>query len=163
MKLSIPPGTPRILLLSAVACAALSLIILLDFVLPSQATQDVVVTQLVNYNRGMKGGAGYFAYTTQCRFHSFSCDEGFSQRVPKGDTLELGITPLLSEVSYYTSPKYVAGKKQTSSIRYASGLVLPLAMIGLCLAAFRINTLQFLGVLFAAQVLTVINFISLLS
>lgn len=163
MKLFIPPGTPKILLLSAVACAALSLIILLDFVLPSNTTQDVVVSQLVNYNRGTRGGAGYFAYTTQCRFYSFASDERFSNYVPKGDTLELGITPLLSEVSYYTSPRFVTGKKQTSSIRYASGLVLPLAMIGFCLTAFKINNLQFLGMLLAIQILSVINFIFLLS
>ena len=163
MKLEIPPGTPKIILLTGLACAALSLIIILDFLLPTKSTQDVVVSQLVNYNRGTRGGAGYFAYTTQCRFHSFASDEWFSKYVPKGDTLELGITPLLSEVSYYTSPSIIHGKKQTSSIRYASGLLLPLAMIGFCLTAFKVNNLQFLGMLIAIQILSVINFISLLS
>ncbi len=163
MKLSIPPGTPRILLLSAVACAALSLIVLLDFVLPSTSTQDVVVSQVVNFNRGTRGGAGYYAYKTQCRLYAFSSDEAFSSFVPEGDTLLLGVTPLLSEVSWYTSPHFKEGKKRTSTSRYGSGLLLPLAMIGLCLAAFKVNNLQFLGILFGVQVLTVINFIVLLS
>lgn len=163
MKVSIPPGTPRILLLSAVACAALSLIVLLDFVLPSTSTQDVVVSQVVNYNRGTRGGAGYYAYITQGRMHAFSSDELFSRIVAKGDTLLLGVTPLLSEVSWYTARHFIDGKKQTSVSRYGSGLLLPLAMIGFCLAAFRFSSLQFLGMLFGVQVLTVINFIVLLS
>ena len=153
---------PKILLLSAVACAALSLIVLLDFVLPARTTQDVVLSQQVNYNRGSRGGAGYFAYSTQCRHYTFTCDEGFSYQVPAGDTLQLGISPLLSEVSWYTSPGYSSGKKQTSSVRYASALLLPLVMIGFCLAAFRMNHLQFQGMLLAIQILSVINFIGLL-
>jgi hypothetical protein len=163
MKLSIPPGTPRFLLLSALACAALSFIVLLDFALPSQSTQDVVVSQVVHYNRGTRGGAGYYAYTTQCRHYAFASDEVFSGAVPEGDTLILGLTPLLREVSWYTSQQFVQGKKRTSTSRYGSGLLLPLAMIGLCLGAFRFNNLHFLGMLFAVQVLTVINFIVLLS
>lgn len=151
------------MLLSALACAALSLIVLLDFVLPPTSTQDVVVSQLVHYNRGTRGGAGYYAYITQCRNYAFSSDEFFSGFVPEGDTLLIGLTPLLSEVSWYTSPHLIEGKKRTSTSRYGTGLLLPLAMIGFCLAAFKINNLHFLGMLFAVQVLSVINFIVLLS
>jgi hypothetical protein len=163
MKLIVPPGTPKLLLLSAVACAALSLIILMDFALPTKPAKDVVVTQVVNFNRGTKGGAGYHAYTTQCRQRSFPSDAWFAAYVPQGDTLTLGISPLLSQVSWYTSPTLISGERQTSSGRYASGFLLPLLMIGFCLAAFKINDLWFVGILIAVQILTVINFISLLS
>jgi hypothetical protein len=133
----------------------MALVILIDYLMTGKAVNEPVAWKKVELT-GRRGTSNY-AYRLYTAERSFYCERDFFIGVNQGDTLTLSVSPWFSAVNTYASENMPA--PQTFSLRYATGIVLPLVT---WLVAFLGFTLKKNGLYYIGLTLTIVNFIALI-
>ena len=113
----------------------MSLIILIDFIIPGTAFADkeVSITRNIEkyYNAGGNSHNTYEVITSQ---HQFSVSEDFAKLAPN-QKIKYSVSLIFKEINRYGL--YASEKSEIYSFRIASGLILPIIVIMVLIIAYR--------------------------
>lgn len=137
-----------------------AIIILVDFISPGRVIND----EIIDLNRERQqyfnaAGNYHYSYTILTNKHEFIVAEKFIEPELINKKIEYSVSPIFQEVNWYKSLS--SQKKSFSSLRVASGFVLPLLLIISIFVAYRYK--KKIGLLiFILQVLLLADFIFLI-
>jgi hypothetical protein len=145
----------------AAAGSILALAIILDFMWPGNTLIEEVTYRDIKSLGQVNGRYGNSSYNVHTVHRAFASDKSFFTQVQKGDTLHLNISPVFQAVNSYYCPRFMHSS-ETFSLRFVSGLLLPLAMILLSTLSIRFKSTTNYFLTFLTFVLICITCISLL-
>ena len=137
-----------------------ALIILVDFVYPGRIINDEIINLRKERQQYFNAAKNYhYSYKISTNQHEFIVAEDFIEPKLINKKIEYSISPIFKEVNWY---KLLSSQKKSfSSLRIASGFVLPLLLVISIFVAFRYK--KKIGLLiFILQVLLLADFIFLI-
>lgn len=140
--------------------AVISLIMIADFVIPgNHITDEIVEVKSERQQYFNAGGNAHYSYKVITNQHEFLVEERFSELVEDGEQIEYSISRIFKEINWYTllSPR----NKSHYSLRIMSGLILPLLVIIIMFASFKLKKRMSL-LTFVLQILLLANLAFLL-
>ena len=143
-----------------IACALISLVIILDFVLAEAPVLEKVTgvqSSLESHNNA--GGNSHFSFKIRTENHHFSVSENFALNTKNGDLVKISVTPLFNEVN--TVELVTTGESEIYSLRLISGLFLPLLIIIILALGYKFGS-KWSNVVFVFEVLALADLIFLL-
>jgi hypothetical protein len=142
--------------LLAMAGSLIAILILTDFVLPGKEVSEKVEWRAAETSSSHR--SRHLAYRLSTANRSFYTDKEFFAQVDTIDTVQLELSPLFSAVNTYACQRF-RPEASTFSLRYASGVFLPLVMLLVALLSLKI---RHKAIDFFVFVLAVLNFIALI-
>ena len=143
-----------------IACALISLVIILDFVLSKAPVSEKVTgvqSSLESHNNA--GGNSHFSFKIRTENHHFLVSENFALNTKNGDLVKISVTPLFNEVN--TVEMVTTGESEIYSLRLISGLFLPLLIIIILALGYKFGS-KWSNVVFVFEVLALADLIFLL-
>ena len=137
-----------------------ALLILVDFICPGKIINDEIVSVSKERQQYFNAAGNYhYSYKISTTEHEFIVAENFIEPELINKNIEYSISRIFKEVNWY---KLLSSQKKSfSSLRVASGFVLPLLLIISIFIAFRYK--KKIGLLiFILQVLLLADFIFLI-
>jgi ABC-type multidrug transport system fused ATPase/permease subunit len=137
-----------------------SLLIVTDFVLPGGVVVDEIIDVEKERQQYYNAARNYhFSYRVYTSSQKFSVTEDFAVAIKDNLQVEYSVSRIFKEVNYYSLLN--SGKRETYSMRFLSGLVIPSLVIMVLGIAFKYDGKM--GILvFVIQVLLIIDLIFLI-
>jgi len=135
------------------AFSLLSLVLLVDYLLPGNAIQGEVVaikSERQDYNNA--GGNSHLSYTLVTQKHQFSVEEEFARNIEKHKKVEYYVSYIFKEINSYK--KIPSENISSYSLRTYSGCIVPLlTLVVLIFATFYRKNIDIITFVFQALLL----------
>jgi tetrahydromethanopterin S-methyltransferase subunit B len=139
--------------------ALLSFTLLIDYLLPGEDKEEGILVVGTKIAAGTRGGARATSYTLSTpSSSSFYVNEFDYFKADEGDSILLNVSPIYGEVNSY---QLIDKMKNSNSppTRFLTSLLLPLIIIGLCVAAYFVKeTPQLIWAGLLVSIITIIIF-----
>ncbi len=137
-----------------------SLIILTDFILPGRVVVDEIIDVKKEWQQYYNAARNYhFSYRVFTSTHNFSVTEDFAKEIQDNQQIEYTVSRIFKEVNRYRLLN--SGNRETYSLRFLSGLVIPLLVIMVLGIAFKYES-KMRVLVFVIQVLLIVDLIFLI-
>lgn len=136
-----------------------SLVILIDFIVPGKVfTEEVIEIEKQRQQYYNAGGNYHYSYKAITSKHHFSVSEGFAKSV-QNKKIKYSVSFIFKEINSYS---LLSSENSTIySFRIVSGLILPLIVIITIAIAYRYKK-KISTLIFVLQIILLANFIKLI-
>lgn len=151
----------KIKLVVLLICALLSVVTLLDFDFDSGTfTEQIESFDQTRQRYYNAGGNSHKTFNIYTKSYEIQVTKGFYSTLQEGDLISVSQSLLFNEINKVWNPRNTMS--ETHSIRYFSGLVIPIVMLIVTGLAFKFRG-KYETLIFVVCILTVANFIYILN
>ncbi|WP_375238531.1 hypothetical protein [Aurantibacter sp.] len=109
-------------------CIAISLLILVDFIVSKQTITETIVSEKTKHQSYYNaGGNSHVSYSVITANESFNCSQSFFETLESQKLININKSLIFNRVNSYQN--ITTKQKETYSLRYTTGLFVPLAVL----------------------------------